>query len=430
MRYLFLILLLVGCKEKSLVWKGEPLKSESVILSSKEEIQRAETFEKALEIEWSKMQKDQFEKLADFEKRKDAVVGDVLEIWLGEKQDLEMSYDSEKEVFKIFEYRLGIYFELSVPINRGRKFLERYKTESMKFHFENIDKKLFLTKVEAGSYSAELNRTVKPNWEIALLEWAKKSGVSLPQTKRELMKMESLELRNRNLSEIPDEVQYLAGLQKINLGQNPNLDFENAIEILAQIPNLQILYLHSNKLTTLPNSIGNLKNLQTLYLGNNPSLNFDSVLKILVQIPNLQTFCLNSNQLTILPNSIKNLTNLQSLCLGENPNLNFASAFKILSQIPNLQTLDLSWNKRKELPNSIENLTNLQSLYLLDNQLTTLPNSIGNLKNLQTLSLGGNQLTTLPSSINSLSKLKSCCWKDRSENETPLQFMNRVLGLK
>jgi hypothetical protein len=65
------------------------------------------------------------------------------------------------------------------------------------------------------------------------------------------------------------------------------------------------------------------------------------------------------------------------------------------------------------------------------NQLTTLPNSFGKLSNLQTLDLYKNKLTILPSSINSLSKLESCCgYYSRSENETPLQFMNRVLGLK
>jgi Leucine-rich repeat (LRR) protein len=72
-------------------------------------------------------------------------------------------------------------------------------------------------------------------------------------------------------------------------------------------------------------------------------------------------------------------------------------------------------------------------LDLNSNELTTLPNSIGKLTNLQTLDLNSNQLMTLPSSINSLSKLKEakCCGEKRdTNNETPLQFLNRVLELK
>ncbi len=409
----------LNISEKSYIWNGKDFKFP--------ELSKESSFQNAISKSGiPPISKGKYESSDDFQKRRVETYNGVLNSMLG-KQDFEMKYDADKEIFTVFENRTGISFQISVPRKEARNFEEN--TKSMDFYISEKDGKLWVDEVRKDRYFGEVDEKLDL-WHLEIEKWSDEFELGLPRGKKELLKVTTVTTIygfNKEITYLPNSIGKLSNLQKLNLYGNKLKEIPNSI---GNLTNLQFLSFRGNKLKEIPNSIGNLTNLQELDLCCNE---LTSLPNSIGNLTNLQELDLFRNKLKEIPNSIGNLTNLQSLSLGSNPNLDFDSVFKILAQIPNLQNLYLFNNKLTTLPNSIGNLKNLQTLDLSWNQLTTLPNSIGNLSNLKDLTLWDNQLTTLPSSINSLSKLESSYnsgWYPRYENETPLQFMNRVLGLK
>jgi Leucine-rich repeat (LRR) protein/GTPase SAR1 family protein len=238
-------------------------------------------------------------------------------------------------------------------------------------------------------------------------------------------------------------------LQTLDLRENQLTELPETIGRLTQ---LQSLDLSDNKLTTLPESIGDLTRLQTLDLRKNQLTELPETIGRLTQ---LHTLDLSYNQLTTLPESIGHLTQLQELVPSNNQ---LTALPKSIGQLTQLQELVLSNNQLTALPKSIGQLTQLTELNLADNKLTALPDSLGFLTNLKKLSLGltygGNplgrlstcirrlnkleqlaviscELTVLPSWINELTQLQDVTFYDNQLSELPeavqyLRLLNRL----
>lgn len=159
---------------------------------------------------------------------------------------------------------------------------------------------------------------------------------------------------NSGLKNVPESIEKLSSLLKLNLNCNLLRNFPNSI---TKLPSLEILNLshQHHKMTDLPESIGEFNSLKELYLA--------------------------ENDIRMLPESFGNLKSLKRL--------------------------SLSRNKLKTLPESIGNLTSLRTLYLDNNQLMTLPESIYNLTSLRALFIDENQLITIPKSLCRLPLLKA-----------------------
>ncbi len=123
-----------------------------------------------------------------------------------------------------------------------------------------------------------------------------------------------LDLRNKPLSELPDEI--------------------------TQLTELKYLHISYTRLTTLPDSIGDLKNLEILDLPN--------------------------NQFTEVPPAIINLTKLWGLSLERN---RLRELPEFIGQLPNLRYLYLQGNKLTSVPTSLAQLEQLRTLKLDDNPL-------------------------------------------------------------
>ncbi|QLE48115.1 hypothetical protein FD724_08260 [Nostoc sp. C057] len=207
-----------------------------------------------------------------------------------------------------------------------------------------------------------------------------------------------LNLSNIELTEIPEAIASLTGLQQLSLENNQLTELPEAI---ASLTGLQVLSLSSNKLTKLPEAIASLTGLQVLSLSSNK---LTKLPEVIASLTGLQQLSLSNNQLTQLPEAIASLTGLQQLSLENNQLTELSEAIASLTQ---LQTLNLSSNQLTQLPEAIASLTGLQQLNLSSNQLTQLPEAIASLTQLQTLNLFGNQLTQLPEAIASLTQLQT-----------------------
>ncbi|MDJ0902895.1 MAG: COR domain-containing protein [Xenococcus sp. MO_188.B8] len=157
-------------------------------------------------------------------------------------------------------------------------------------------------------------------------------------------KSTQLDLRNQNLTEIPEEVFELINLTQLNLSYN--------------------------QLTTVPESFTNLSNLSAINL--------------------------SYNQIKTLPKSIHKLSNLTALNLNHNQLINLPES---ISKLSNLNELYLTNNRLITLPESLGKLSNLALLFLTSNQLTTIPESLSKLSSSTLLYLRGNPLDTPPLEI-------------------------------
>ncbi|QKQ75289.1 leucine-rich repeat domain-containing protein [Nostoc sp. TCL240-02] len=222
-----------------------------------------------------------------------------------------------------------------------------------------------------------------------------------------------LDLSNMKLTEIPEAIASLTGLQELNLSYNQLTQLPEAIASLTQ---LQQLNLSDNQLTTLPEVIASLSQLQQLYLSGNQ---LAEVLEVIASLTQLQRLHLSHNQLTQLPEAIASLTQLQELNLSYNQLTELSEAIAFLTQ---LQNLDLSRNQLTELPEAIAFLTQLQELNLSYNQLTEVPEAITSLTQLQELNLSYNQLTEVPETFTKLTQLQKLNFHSNQLKKLPEQL--------
>ncbi|MHC5739223.1 leucine-rich repeat domain-containing protein [Nostoc sp.] len=219
-----------------------------------------------------------------------------------------------------------------------------------------------------------------------------------------------LDLSNIELTEIPEVIAFLTGLQELDLDNNQLTELPEAI---ASLTGLQLLDLHNNQLTELPEAIASLTGLQKLDLDNNQ---LTELPEAIASLTGLQRLYLRNNQLIELPEAIASLTGLQQLFLQNNQLTQLPEA---IASLTGLQVLNLDNNQLIELPEAIASLTGLQKLYLNNNQLTQLPETITSLTGLQTLFLSDNQLTELPEAIASLTGLQKLNLENNQLTELP-----------
>ncbi|KAK3037934.1 hypothetical protein RJ639_031825 [Escallonia herrerae] len=244
----------------------------------------------------------------------------------------------------------------------------------------------------------------------------------------------SLNLSNRSLKEVPDEVYKsldavgegenwweAVELQKLILAHNT---IESLKDDLRNLPMLSVLNVSHNKLSRLPSAIGELHMLKSLDVSSNlihdipqeigsatSLVKFDCSNNQLKDLPSslgrcLQLSDLKGNKLNTIPeHMIASWTMLTELTAGENSHncFNTFAAKNYLNGIPetignlsHLIRLDLCQNRILSIPSSIEGCTSLVEFYMGNNALSSLPAEIGALHHLGTFDLHSNQLKEYP----------------------------------
>jgi len=139
----------------------------------------------------------------------------------------------------------------------------------------------------SGEYSKRSIDYSKYKIYLGLSEFRRILGLDQPLDA--LRYLQTLELIDRELVEIPTQIIYLPYLKK--------------------------LYLNKNKLTSIPPQITNLKNLEVLHMSNNQITEISPGIGNLV---NLRELFLDSNLIRSIPPEIGNLVNLRQLSLIDN----------------------------------------------------------------------------------------------------------------
>jgi len=173
-----------------------------------------------------------------------------------------------------------------------------------------------------------------------------------------------LDLRNMQLTELPESIGQLTQLTSLDLSNNQLTALPDS---LGQLTQLTILNLSSNQLTALPDSLGQLTQLNWLNICN--------------------------NQITVLPYSLQKLINLETLVFGMNTVGNPLKTISAnLSSLKKLSILGIDKCELISCPDWIGELVNLDKLWLSKNQLTNIPPSIAKLESLKELDLTNNPL--------------------------------------
>ncbi|XP_019051523.1 PREDICTED: plant intracellular Ras-group-related LRR protein 6 isoform X2 [Nelumbo nucifera] len=221
----------------------------------------------------------------------------------------------------------------------------------------------------------------------------------------------SLNLSNRSLREVPDEVYQIldavredekwweaAEMQKLILAHN---NIEVLKEDVKNLSMLSVLNISHNRLSHLPAAIGDLPMLKSL------DVSFNSILCIPEEIGSataLVKLDYSNNLLKDLPNSLGSCLDLSELKASNN---SITRLPEDLVNCSKLMKLDMEGNKLAAIPeNLLSSWTILSELNASKNLLTSIPESIGTLSRLIRLDFHQNRISSIPSSIMGCCSLK------------------------
>lgn len=126
-------------------------------------------------------------------------------------------------------------------------------------------------------------------------------------------KSRSLDLSNRDLTELPYEIGELTFLEYLDLSYNSITEIPPTI---GRLVNLKTLLLLRNKVTQLPPEIGALRELELLDVSHNC---FETIPKEIGLLGQLRSFDASYGSVKVLPVELINLLSLKELYLEENP---------------------------------------------------------------------------------------------------------------
>jgi len=237
----------------------------------------------------------------------------------------------------------------------------------------------------------------KPN----TLNLSNRKLTSLSSVIGKITSIQSLILKNNNLTVLPTELIYLKKLKSINLGCNRFFQLPCVFEHTQSIT---ILHLFNNLITELdPKALCGLKNLKYLNLNNN-QLKF--IPTEINRLPYLEVLSLDNNEITELPTET--------------------------CQLSKLTELNINCNKLQRLPDKIAFLKDLKKLRARKNMITELPEGLLQCSKLEILDIAANCIKSFPNEILKLSLQELHCEENNLLKHLPVHSIQQqeVLTLK
>lgn len=247
------------------------------------------------------------------------------------------------------------------------KKARRFYTVYPAFFIRGFCKKNFILFIFLFDYSKLMKYLIiilAVFWAIPGFAQGKKVYTSIEEALAEKDEVTHLKLARKDWTVLPSDITLFKNLESLDLSRNPNLNLDNSIELLAELPNLKVL---------------------NLGWGNNRTLS-DSIFKL----QNLEVLNLRDNRLMALPDTFYSLQKLKVLNLRHNYHFDLENIFDQFEKMPLLEVLNLSYSQLHELPESVGKLNNLKVLDIEGNAITGLPQSFGKLESLRKLNWNKN----------------------------------------
>jgi Leucine-rich repeat (LRR) protein len=286
-------------------------------------------------------------------------------------------------------------------------------------------------------------------------------------------KIKYLNIDGKNLSHPPDNLVHYISLEKLFIIDNPKLDVNATIAILANLPHLRQLQINVygsipndlSKLTaleslhiegeadfeTLPTDIGNLKKLNYIYLQSKKpivlplqfsdltALEFLHVRSKTWKLPDnfyklshLKHLDLYNCDITVFPSEMIQMTHLETIILGTNLERDDSILFAVLGQLPALRNIEIDISSLTE---SISDCTQIENLEIYGNdnqgQKFYLPKSFGRLTRLKSLTLENCIFDQLPECLFDVVSLRqlhltNCTFKEIPEQISKLEHLEEI----
>ena len=164
-----------------------------------------------------------------------------------------------------------------------------------------------------------------------------------------------LNLSDKNLKEVPKEIEFLPALRYLDLDYN---NLKSLPRIIVNLKDLKELRASNNQLEEIPDEISKLTNLEHLFLDCNT---LKTIPKSIGELKSLKILLLYGNFIEELPESIGKLKNLKILSLMSNCLKKLPDSIK---ELESLRRLEIQSNKLHKLNEEILNLNNLKEIIL------------------------------------------------------------------
>jgi len=175
----------------------------------------------------------------------------------------------------------------------------------------NMDYSSYLSSFKSyKQYRLEVYKHFKLKESIEKLSsWLKKLNVDVDINN--LLNLTKLNLSNKNLNEIPEEIAILKNLQSLDISNN---SFKSLPSVLLGL-NLKSINIKNNALSSLDNKMGTLDNLEVLDISFNKFQEFPS---LLFSLKKLKELYISSNEIVWLPDELEELNTLELLDISNN----------------------------------------------------------------------------------------------------------------
>ncbi|KAK1141402.1 hypothetical protein N8T08_009074 [Aspergillus melleus] len=225
---------------------------------------------------------------------------------------------------------------------------------------------------------------------------------SLPMGLRRLQRLHTLSLSNNSLTmrEL-GVIMEMESLRDLRLAKN-QLEGKLTSDI-GRLKNLETLDLHNNSITDLPDDVESLRCLRVLNLGGNQltSLPFEALSQLPLKDLNAQRNKLSGS---LIPASVTKLEALQSLDVSSNALVQISANGDV--ELPRLQTLAISMNRIQKLP-SLLGWRELLTLSAEDNKICEIPPGFVELKNIKHVDFTSNDISKLDERIGLIESLST-----------------------
>lgn len=225
---------------------------------------------------------------------------------------------------------------------------------------------------------------------------------SLPMGLRRLQRLHTLNLSNNNLTmhEI-NVVMEMESLRDLRLAKNQLQG--KLTSSIGQLKSLETLDLHNNSITELPEDLKLLRCLRVLNVNHNQlsSLPFEALSELPLKDLNAQRNKLSG---TLIPTSITKLETLLNLDVSSNALVQLSEQTNI--ELPSLQTLAVSMNRIQQLP-SVSKWQALLTLSAEDNKIREIPHGFVELRGIKNVDFTGNDISKLDERIGLIESLST-----------------------